>query len=202
MPNGNWRVIGIVLQKGLLDLFNMPSTEVQTEARSKGCQPFKLLALGNAGSTTSSAQDNGLNNAWNGEFPLECGSRGLISAHPGHHLHRDALIVKGADLLVDGAVESWIAIVQPDDAKAAPVPLDEKRKDLFQRQMTGPDPFTIGWNEFCDCWADEGVGPDQAIGMPESISCTQGQKIRSSGASSNEANRAVQRTPAGSGRSW
>ena len=78
VPNGNWRVIGIVLQKGLLDLFNMPSTEVQTEARSKGRQPFKLLALGNAGSTTSSAQDNGLNNAWNGEFPLECGSRGLM----------------------------------------------------------------------------------------------------------------------------
>ena len=143
------------MQKRLLDLFHMPSTEIQTKTRTKGCQPFQLLALGDAGSTTSSAEHNGLNHTWNGEFPLECGSRGLIGADPGNHLHGDALIVKGADLLIDGAVERWIAIVQPDDAKARSVPLDEKRKDVFQRQMTGPDPFTLGWNVFCDCRADE-----------------------------------------------
>jgi hypothetical protein len=155
MPNGNRSVLGIVLQKGLLDLFNMSCAEVQAEAGSKRCQPLQLLPLRHTGATTSSTQHDGLNHAWNGELPLKGGSGCLISAHPGHHLHRDAFIVEGADLLVDGAVEGCIAIVEPNNTKAGPVPLDEEWKHFFQCEVTGLDPFTSVWNEFSDCWADQ-----------------------------------------------
>jgi len=155
MPNGNWSVLGIVLQKGLLDLFNMSCAEIQAEAGSEGCQPLQLLPLRHTGATTSSTQHDGLNHAWNGELPLKGCSSCLISADSWHHLYRDACVIESADLLVDGAVEGCVAIVQPHDTKAGSVPLDKQWEHFFQSEVTGLDPFTSGWNEFSDGWADE-----------------------------------------------
>ena len=139
--------------------------------------------------------------AWKGEFAGESGCCCLVSADPRDHFHRDFGVTQGADLLVDGAVERRVSVMEPHHPFALALSIDQQRDQVFERGRAGTDPFARSRSQICDGRTDQGIRPDQHIGLVQTFSRAKGEQVWSTRACSDETDNVTQmRWPDGSGK--
>ena len=131
----------------------------------------------------------GLNHAGDCEFTREGCCCCLVSTHAGHYLNWDVGIAEATDLLIDGAVERGVAVVEPHHMGPLALPIDQQRNHLFQGECAGTNCLAVLGHQLRNLRADQGIGPDQYIGVTQTFCRPEREQISGSWTSSNEADR-------------
>ena len=123
---------------------------------------------------------------------------------PGDDFHVHLGIQQAAQLLVEGAVEAGVAVVQADHPFAVLDPIQHQSHHLFQGEGAGANAFAALRRHGGQLRVDQGIGPDQDLGLLNRSCCPQGQQIRCTRAGTHDPNFARRGahgvTPLGSGR--
>lgn len=175
MADADGGVGRIVTQKNLLNLVNMAGTQIQAEAGSQSGESVEILPLWHSCSAAGASENDGLHQSGDRELLSEsCGS-GLVSAEPGNDLHRDLRIGERGDLLMNGAVERSVTVVQANHLTALSVSFDQNWDHFFKGERAGADPLAVFGRQGSNGRADEGISPNKNVRLFEPLRGSQRQ---------------------------
>ena len=195
------RVGRVVAQQFRLHLLHMAGAEVEAQGGLQGGKAGQRFPLGHTGAAAGAAEHDRLHQPGNREFAGEGGGGGLVGAQARHHLHLQPRVGQPADLLLQGAVEAGIAVVEAHHPLAFPRPLHHNGHHLLESEGAGAQAFAAFRGEGGDRRAHERVGPHQHLGLLEGPGRPKGEQIGCSRTRPHDPNRVAHAaTPAGSGR--
>ena len=91
--------------------------------------------------------------------------------------------------------------MEPHHPFALALSIDQQRDHVFERGRAGTDPFARSRSQIGDGRTDQGIRPDQHIGLVQTFSRAKGEQVWSTRACSDETDNVTQlRWPDGSGK--